>query len=125
VTKSNVVVALVSSNYAASTNCRFELDLAVKLKKKIFFVNAGDAKFVPTKAETYSAEAKAHAAWLQSIIKDELWHNLNVGSKGEAKVAIGNFFKALTKAKAQVVDEAEAERESSKRRLDFSATGRK
>ena len=125
VTKSKVIVALVSSNYAASASCRFELDMANKRRKKIVFVNAGDAKFVPTKAETYSAEAKAHAVWLQSIIKDELWHNLNVGSKGEAKVAIGNFFKALTKAKAEVVDEAEAERGSSKRRLDFSATGRK
>ena len=70
-------------------------------------------------------QAAAHAAWLQSIIKDELWHGLNVDSKDEAKVAIGNFFKAFTKAKAQVVDEAEAEQESSKRRYDFPDTGRR
>ena len=70
-------------------------------------------------------QAAAHAAWLQSIIKDELWHGLNVDSKDEAKVAIGNFFKAFSKAKAVVEGEREAERESNKRRLDFSATGRR
>ena len=134
VQKSKVIVALVSSNYAASENCRFELDVAVKLKKKIVFVNAGDADFRPADTETYTGAGAKHATWLRSIIKDELWSSLNVASKAIAKAgtigqtgAIGRTFVTIAKAKAQVeasaadIDYAAAKRDAisgPKRRLD-------
>ena len=92
----------VSRSYAASRNCRLELELAKKLSKPIVIVNAGDGSFDPSKKETYAAfeprdaaaEPEQHPSeWLSKAVGKKLWHDFR--TPAAATSSLVNLFREL------------------------------
>lgn len=123
----------VSRSYAASRNCRLELELAKQLGKPIVIVNAGDGSFDPAKKETYAALKPKDAAaepehpseWLGKAVGKKLWHDFR--TPAAATSSLVSLFKELHKVKADVlmhaVQEGSAQGHPRQQRISRSNSG--
>jgi hypothetical protein len=88
---SDAFVCCMSAEYAASKNCRRELDYADQRSKPIFYVNVGDPRWDP----------RAQGGWLLLNVGKNLWADCRSDAAFESSDGINVLLSQLSRLRAE------------------------
>ena len=90
VSAASAVVVCFSDAYARSVNCKRELGFADELRKRIFYVNVGDAGYT-AKSYLSSPEPDHSLGWLVFRMQDALWADCRTPGAGGLELLLSSL----------------------------------